>query len=419
MNPWLQGVIARAEASSDILSPLRQVAVQSLKKSTWPGRRTEHWKYTSLSVLENLELVHKPSNQELTVDAIENVQTIDLLFVDGKLRTDLAALQLPAGLTISLLDKADGLQYVIATSFFSQIKPKRHLFGLVNDALASDILFISVASQSITKPFIRIMSHHSAGHEAHQRVLVRVQQAASVKIIEQIEGQGQHLSTNFTEFEVSEHANLEHYRLIQPSAEALHFGGNHFCLHQHAVLNSTLLGLGSALSRTDIDILHNGEHADAKLNAIALLGESSHCDLHTNIEHIKAHGKTTELVRVIVGDKANAVFNGRIHIHPNAQKTQAALHNRNLLLSRRGQVNTKPELEIYADDVQCAHGATVAEIEEEALNYLQTRGIARDQALVMLNVGFIQELINQLPDPHLAQWLKQGLLTRLKEIAIT
>jgi Fe-S cluster assembly protein SufD len=164
--------------------------------------------------------------------------------------------------------------------------------------------------------------------------------------------------------------------------------------------------------------MHNGEHAKAKFNAVYLLGEAEHFDLHSTIEHVMPNGTTLENARGIVGDKAKAVFNGRIHIHRDAQKTLAELHNRNLLLSRRGQINTKPELEIYADDVLCAHGATVAETEEETLYYLLSRGISRSQALVMLNFGFIQELVDQMPNQHLAQWLKPQLQSRFVEMEV-
>ena len=146
--------------------------------------------------------------------------------------------------------------------------------------------------------------------------------------------------------------------------------------------------------------------------AIYLLAEGELFDLHTTIEHAVPNCTTEENARGIVGDRAKAVFNGRIHIHRDAQKTLAELNNRNLLLSRRAVINTKPELEIYADDVKCAHGATVAEIDDTALYYLLTRGISRSQALIMLNFGFIRELINQIPNEDIAGWLLTQLHDR-------
>lgn len=418
MSEWLQQVIHRGQAINDWLSPVRAEALDLLSHTPWPTRRTESWKYTSLSALEQLSLTDSRSTAMPHVEPIPNVDSVDLIFVDGQLHTDLSTLDLPAGLNISSLDGASALQQVMATTMFSHIKPKRHLFGLVNDALAHDIVFIDIDLGSSIEQPIRIVSQSTEGHESHHRVLVRLGNQAKASVIEQMVGDQSSLSTVFTEFDLGEQAKLEHYRFMMQTNKAVHFGGCHFCLHHQAELNSTLIGYGSQLSRTDVDIIHNGEHAKAKLNAVYLLGESEHFDLHSTIEHAKPNGTTTENVRGIVGDKANAVFNGRIHIHRDAQKTLAELNNRNLLLSRRGQINTKPELEIYADDVQCAHGATVAEIEEEALYYLMSRGISRSQALIMLNFGFIQELINQMPNQQLANWLAPQLSARFKEMEV-
>lgn len=418
MSAWLQQVIHRGQAMNDWLSPVRTRALEELTTTAWPTRRTERWKYTSLSAVEQLELSSAAPATTISVEDISGLNSLDLVFVDGVLQTDLTSLALPAGLQIHSLHNAPAVQQVIATSMFSQIKPRHHLFGLVNDALAGDIVFIDIENGQTIEPAIRIIHQSTDGHESHQRVLVRVGNQAKATVIEQSQGNQSSFSTSFTEFDLGDQSYLEHYRIAMQTQQAIAIGGCHFCLHHQSELNSTLIGYGSQLSRTDIDIIHNGEHANAKLNAVYLLGESEHFDLHTTIEHAKPNGTTTENVRGIVGDKANAVFNGRIHIHRDAQKTLAELNNRNLLLSRRGQINTKPELEIYADDVQCAHGATVAEIEEEALYYLRSRGISRSKALVMLNYGFIQELINQMPNQQLAQWLEPQLRARFKEMEV-
>ena len=202
------------------------------------------------------------------------------------------------------------------------------------------------------------------------------------------------------------------------TGSAKQLGGSHFMLHDRSTLNSTLVGYGSELSRLDVDMHHAGEFANAKMNAIYLLAEGELFDLHSTIEHAMPNGTTEENARGIVGDKARAVFNGRIHIHRDAQKTLAELNNRNLLLSRRGVINTKPELEIYADDVRCAHGATVAEIEGEALYYMLTRGVPRSKALVMLNFGFIQELINDMPNAAIRDWLLPVLSERFAHMEV-
>ncbi|WP_072669649.1 Fe-S cluster assembly protein SufD [Vibrio injensis] len=418
MSQWLQQVIDRGSKTNDWLSPVRQQALHALRQTRWPTRRTEAWRYTPLSCLEQLELSPESGNAPFNLAPIAGLETIDLVFVDGQLQTDLTALNLPQGVSIYSAQNLPADQQAAAVSHFSQVKPSRHLFGMVNDLLADNVLFIDVAAESCCATPVRIIHHNDHGHEAHYRVQVSLGQRSKLTLIEHTQGAGENLRTDFAEYLLDEHAELEHYQFLMNSPQALYFGGTHFSLNDYAQLNSTVIGFGSQLSRLDVDIIHNGEHAQAKMNAVYLLGESEHFDLHSTIEHAKPNGTSEENVRGIVGDKATAVFNGRIHIHRDAQKTLAELNNRNLLLSRRGQINTKPELEIYADDVKCAHGATVAEIEEEALYYLMSRGIGRSQALVMLNVGFIQELINQMPNQALAEWLAPILSARFKEMEV-
>jgi Fe-S cluster assembly protein SufD len=183
-------------------------------------------------------------------------------------------------------------------------------------------------------------------------------------------------------------------------------------------MHSTIVGFGSDLSRLDTDIIHAGEFADAKLNAMYLLDGKELFDLHATVEHAMPNGTTEENVRCIVADRARAVFNGRIHIHRDAQKTLAELNNRNLLMSNTAEINTKPELEIYADDVRCAHGATVAQIDKQALYYLQTRGVSRSKAQVMLNFGFINELIDLMPNAALAEWIRPIIRERFAQMEV-
>ena len=418
MNQWLQQVLDRSQSFDDWLSPLRAEALAILESTDWPTRRVERWKYTSLTVLEQFKLSANDISQDISISDIDGLDSFDFIFIDGQLQKNLNQLFLPKGVRISGLLTASEQDQKVASMLFTKIKPKHHFFGLVNDILAQDGLIIDIeAGCQLEKP-IRIVSVSSGKQESHHRVLVRLGRDAKATVIEQEQGDKPSVSTCFAEYEVGEQAHLQHYRFAMQTDQAIYFAGCHFSLLKHAQLNTTLIGYGSQLSRIDIDIVHNGEYANAKFNTAYLLSDSEHFDLHSTIEHVMPNGTTKENARGIVGDKAKAVFNGRIHIHRGAQKTLAELNNRNLLLSRRGQVNTKPELEIYADDVQCAHGATIAEIEEEALYYLRSRGIPRTEALVMLNFGFIQQLLNEIPNRHITKWLEPKLKSRFVEMQL-
>lgn len=418
MSAWLEACLARADqnaAGSDWLASKRQQSLALLRDVKWPTRKTEAWKYTPLKPLQSFN--EASAANATAVEAVAGLDSIELVFVDGKLSTDLSSCDLPAGLSITAL--LDGSVSEWAAAGFAAIKPERHLFGLVNDVLFSDGVVIDVAPDCTIEKPIRIVQLLSSGAEAHVRVLMRVGENAKASVIEHCSGNSESFNTLFAEYQISTSAELEHYRFALQVDQAMSVGGCHFELAEHAQMNSTLVGFGSTLSRVDVDINHAGEHTFAKFNAIYLLDGRELFDLHATVEHTKPNGRTEENIRCIVADRARAVFNGRIHIHRDAQKVLAELNNRNLLLSDHAEINTKPELEIYADDVKCAHGATIAAMDEQALYYLQSRGVDRNTAQVMLSFGFINELVDQMPNQILADWLRPQLRQRFAKMQVS
>lgn len=418
MSEWLESAITRAQGINDWLAPKRAHALDLLAKTKWPTRKTEAWRYTPLRPVERTPAKMISAKVDLSPVVIADLSAIELVFVNGQFDPAQLAKTLPAGLSIALGADLNAAQQTDALNAFSTIKPERHIFGLVNDALAQDVVVVSVAEGvEITQP-IRISSLLSPGAESHTRVQVSLAAGSRLTVIEDVQAQGDSFNTAFVEYNVAANARLEHYRFALQTGSNIAIGGSHFNLHDHAKMNSTIVGFGSELSRLDTDIIHAGEFADAKLNAMYLLDGKELFDLHATVEHAMPNGKTEENVRCIVADRSRAVFNGRIHIHRDAQKTLAELNNRNLLLSDKAEINTKPELEIYADDVKCAHGATVAQIDKQALYYLQTRGVSRSKAQVMLNFGFINELIDLMPNSALAEWIRPIIRERFAQMEV-
>lgn len=411
MSNWLGSAISRAETVNDWLLPKRQASLALLREAQWPTRKTEDWKYTSLLPLADAEF-NAAKSTNVPAPSINGLNAIELVFIDGQLQD--APGQLPEGLSIVTLADAPESDRAWAADTFASVKPQRHLFGLVNDVLASQGVLVDVAKGCQIDSPIHVRYVASNGCEGHTRMIVRLGEGASVSVIEQNIGTESSFNTSFAEYDIAANASLEHYRFALQTGAAMNVGGSHFKLADKSELNSTLVGFGSQLSRVDVDVLHTGEYANAKLNAIYLLEGEELFDLHSTIEHTVANCTTEENVRGIVADQARAVFNGRIHIHRYAQKTLAELNNRNLLLSNEAEVDTKPELEIYADDVRCAHGATVAEIDKKALYYMQSRGISLAQANVMLNFGFINELVEEMPNEVVRKWLRQLLRERFQ-----
>ena len=418
MSQWLNKVISDARGVDDFLAPMRQQSLNKLETDGWPHARSEEWRFTPLSSLKERVSNESSLDTSYNVPQIDGLESIDIVFVDGVLRTDISKLSLPHGLNLCAINNASTDMQDEISRLFGQVKPSRHVFGLVNDALCEQGVYISLDDNCEVDTPLRIINIAAHDCDAHTRALVNLGENSQLKVIEHGFGSQASFTTAFAEYMIGKEAKLEHYRFAFFTGAAKQVGGSHFSLQERANLNSTFVSYGSELSRVDVDIIHAGQHANAKMNAIYLLAEGELFDMHSTIEHAVPNGTTQENARGIIGDKARAVFSGRIHIHRDAQKTLAELNNRNLLLSRRAMINTKPELEIYADDVQCAHGATVAEIEEKALYYLMSRSIPRSKALVMLNFGFVQELVNAISNEPIKQWLLPMLSERFANMEV-
>ncbi|MDP2381086.1 MAG: Fe-S cluster assembly protein SufD, partial [Pseudohongiella sp.] len=250
--------------------------------------------------------------------------------------------------------------------------------------------------------------------------LVVLEQGASAQIVEHFLS-AEHVSSNnsfvntLTEIQLGQNAQLHHTRLNLEHEAAIHVGAVHVNLMRDAVLNGFTLSEGSQLKRIDYQLNHCGQGASLSFDGVYLARHDQQVDYHTCIEHRVPNCTSQQVFRGIVGNKAKAVFNGRIHIFEDAQKTLAEMSNRNLLTSNSAEIYTKPELEIYADDVKCAHGATISQLDETALYYLLSRGISPANARTMLSFGFINELLSSLTIEPLRVWLEAWLRNRFSE----
>ncbi len=386
-----------------------------------PTRKTEAWKYTSLHTLNRQFEAAEPSaatKEELGFN-YPYLGGARLVFVDGFLREDLSRMELPAGVDLLRFADADADQAKqIQAHLGSAVDTSRHLFANLNDAALADGIFLQVAANAnIEEPIhlVWLTTTRGAVFTVNQRLLVVAQTHSRASVIEHFDcaGNGSAFTNGITELILEDGAQLYHHRLHLEEAGAMHIGGVHARLAKDSLLNSFHLALGSDLKRLDIVVDHQGPGAHCELNGIYLLGGEEHVDYHTCIEHAVPHCTSDEVFRGIIGDRASAVFNGRIHIHPDAQKTRAELHNGNLLTSAGAEINTKPELEIYADDVLCAHGATVAQLDSEMMHYLRSRGIPGDEAEVMLSYGFINEVVDSIRIDALRDYLRPLLASRL------
>jgi Fe-S cluster assembly protein SufD len=393
------------------LSDLRQQAMQTWQTSPWPTRKTEHWKYTPLMPLQKegfQQWAQAVEGWQQDVDFIA-VDATRLVFVNGVFDAEASS---PLSAEVVQFSQAtDAQQQIIQQHLGKVVEGERHLFATLSNAVVADGVLIHIPRNAVLeKPvyLVHVSTPEAQPAVAQQRVLVVLEEGARGELIEHFVSTAAAQNgfvNSLTEIVVGDNADLQHYRLNVEEENLLHIGGVHVNLFRNARMRGFTLAQGSRLKRIDYQISHRGQGADLNLQGLYLPRNNQMVDYHTNIRHCVPHCTSSEVFRGIIADSARAIFNGRIHIYPDAQKTLAELSNRNLLTSNKAEVDTKPELEIYADDVKCAHGATVSQLNDEALFYLQSRGVQRKEAEVMMSFGFINELLQEVKEPAVQDYL--------------
>ncbi|MDO9624371.1 MAG: Fe-S cluster assembly protein SufD [Pseudomonas sp.] len=402
------------------LAALRQQGAADWTAATWPGRKTELWQNTSLAPLQASGPVRWATAVTNDWQASVEVMPLDatrLVFINGQFAAEHSS-PLPEGV-VRFADANAAQQQLIEQHLGQVVDVQRHLFAALSNAWLADGILLQVGKgQTLDKPvyILNVSTPEAQPAVSNQRVLLVLEDGSQAEIIEHYvssAAQQNGFVNCLTEIVVGANARLQHYRINLEQEDLLHVGGVHVNLQRDAHFYGFTLAQGGRLKRIDYQVNHRGPGAHLELHGVYLPRNKQQIDYHTNVEHCVPHCTTREIFRGIIGDSARAVFNGRIHIYPQAQKTLAELSNKNLLTSRSAEVYTKPELEIYADDVRCAHGATITQLDQTSLFYLQSRGLSHAEAMSMLSFGFINELLNQVPEPAVQAYLRPRIATLL------
>ena len=361
------------------LAALRKAAGARFLKRGLPSPRNEGWRYTDTRFFAKQEF-------ELRRPAIE---------IDA-----------PVGVRVRPLGEAVDA----AQPFLADEAKQGHPFRLLNSALLRDGLLVEVADGVTVKGPLHLTITTDRGI-ALPRLLVKVGENARLTLVERYRA-GAGACLPVTQLAVGAGSRVEHLR-VHHGRDDVHIGCVDVRQQRDSLVTSHILTFGGRLVRNDITFHLLGSGAEARLNGLYLADGEQHVDNHTTVEHAVPHCDSHETYRGILGGKASAVFNGRVHVHPDAQRTDAQQSNQNLLLTDDAIIHTKPELEIYADDVKCTHGATVGQLDREALFYLRSRGLAHDEARRMLVDSFAAEIVRRISDERLRDELTQAVVARL------
>lgn len=393
--------------STDWLQDLRQNAAHWVRHAVIPNTRDEEWRFTDLSALRQVQF---RVDRELTaVDISELIlpEAVNrLVFVNGVYAPELSAVaDLPAGVTVSnlagLSESFDIKQYL------AQSENSQEVFTALNTAGMTDAAVVLVAKNVVVESPIHLLFVAVVGEEAvisQPRCLVVAETGSSVSLIEDFtnrqdaeDAERVYLNNAVTEVWVGENSEVIHTRVERDGIAAFHVGKTAVTQARDSRYTCHAFSCGGRLSRHNLEIFQTGEQTQTTLNGLTLIFGNQLADTHSAIALNYPHGSSRQLHKCIVGDRAHAVFNGKVFVPKPAQLTDAGQLNRNLLLSPKARIDTKPQLEITADNVKCAHGATVSQLEDDEIFYLQSRGINETDARKLLINAFAAEIITQIP----------------------
>jgi Fe-S cluster assembly protein SufD len=368
----------------------RDEAAETFRRAGLPGRRVEAWKYTDLRPIASAAFL-EPLDQRTDCSALlaraPQIDGARLVFVDGRFRDDLSAPPTAARFT----------SFADHPAFGALARPDREPMVALNTMLAEDGAVIDVPENTDAGliHLISLATDTPAGaSDFHPRHSIRLAPGARLTVLETSLGDGTYLHAPVTELHVAEGASLTHIRLQDESTAAFHLSTLYAEIADRGTYDSFTLNLGGRMARTEVHARLAGPGATTHLNGAQLLSGTQHADFTTVVRHDAPHGTSRQTVKNVLAGRSRGVFQGRIEVARHAQKTDGYQMSQSLLLSPDAEIDTKPELEIFADDVKCSHGATVGELDAEQLFYLRSRGIPDAEARSMLVRAFLSEALD-------------------------
>lgn len=422
---------APAAAHGNRLGALRLAAAARVKDQGLPTVANEHWKYTNVSRLGEraLRAANAADGAGVTAAdiarlALSSDGALSVVLVNGFMRADLGALAtLPAGVRIRGIASLQAEDPERLASLLEIDVEAGSTFQALNTALLGDGLVIEIDDGVCVKEPVHVLMLGSGADLLRSpRLLVRAGRHSELTVVEEyvsVDGAGG-LCNSVWEARLGVGARLCHHRIVNENAHSSHIGRVAVEIDEQGSYLSDSLAFGGALTRVDIDVNLNGRGARCRLNGLFVADGEQHVDHHTRVEHRVGDTHSAELYRGILDGRSRGVFNGKVLVARDAQQITAQQTSNNLLLSRHAEIDTKPELEIYADDVSCTHGATVGELDASALFYLRSRGVSAADARALLTYAFAQKVVDEIPLPGVRRWLETRFLghTQLSQLKI-
>lgn len=407
------------------LHDIRTSAIKNFENKGFPTKKEEAWKYTSLnSVLKNdFSVFPKRENsiefKEVKHFFLHEIDTYKLVFVDGKFTSFLSSTT-HEGIDVCLLSSVltKPKYKLVLDTYFNQIASKDESLTSLNTAFAQEGAFINIPKSKVADKPIEII-HFSTGNESalmvQPRNLIVVGENAHVQIIERHQSlNGNPVLTNsVTEIFAQKRAIVDYYKIQNDEQTANMIDNTYISQKQESRVAVHTFSFGGNITRNNLNFYHFGERIDSTLKGITIIGDKQHVDHYTLVNHATPNCESHQNYKTILGGSSTGVFNGKIFVEKEAQKTDAFQQNNNILLSDKATINAKPQLEIFADDVKCSHGCTIGQLDESAMFYMQQRGIPKKEAKALLLYAFSNEVIESIKIPELKQRILKIIAQKL------
>jgi Fe-S cluster assembly protein SufD len=415
-RPYLD-VFTESADEPDWLRRARRVSLNRFAETGFPTRRSENWRYLDLRSLEQHPMLPSVMGQPMGIPT--GLALADgaarIVLVDGRFAPELSRVDVPQGVWLGSTRQAIIERPGVVASFAMDAGPD-HSFASLNAAFFADGFVLDV-TESINRPIEVIHLASGAGDASlHTRSLINLGHGARATVFETFVGSGRYWRNDFLRCRLENSAELTRIALVEEASDAVHFGEVEAIVLAGAALNTFALLLGGGTVRHEANIALAADNAQCRVDGSFTVAGREEANIVTTIDHMALGGTTSELIKGVAAGQGHGAFQGRIVVREGAQQTDARQTSRNLILGRRASIDTKPELEILADDVKCAHGASVGELDETALFYLRSRGIPTEEARRLLIEGFLREPIEGIADAAIRDHLLRRLSLRLARL---
>jgi Fe-S cluster assembly protein SufD len=398
---------------------LRQKSFDRFEQTGFPTVKDEDWKYTNVASIAKayFQIGRPPAIRDVQSFIFAEARNSTLVFRNGRYQKELSASALPSGAVVmSFADTLASKDYepLIREHLERVADENQNGFTALNSAFAEGVLILLPANTTVQSP-IHLLFVSDEAISSLPRVLLVAEENSSAMIVENYAdiGQSRYLTNSIIDVKLESGAQLQHYKIQRESMDAFHIATTIADVGANANYDTTTINFGAALSRHGIDVRMDHEGAQCSVDGLYMVDGNQHSDTHSVIDHRQPRCASHQLYKGILDGKSRAVFNGKVFVRHGAQQTDAKQTNKNLLLSPEARVDTKPQLEIFADDVKCAHGAAVGQLDQDELFYLESRGINPTLARNMLTYGFAEEVIEKIKIESIKRELDEAVLHRL------